>query len=325
MVRSPSLAVTLALVAGLAALVTEADIDGINSAFAANAASLGAGHETPRNRARQQPAEVTPSDAVIDALRAYAAAFARELTFVVAREHYEQEVRSLRGSFGATAGVVVARRTTEAEVAFASIADGMWIMTRRVSLVDGRAVEPPPSPLEDVKTEADALARMRKLADENARWNIGRIIRNVNTPTLPLWFLTEPIVERFRLSLGGHETLAAGPCRIVRFLETARPTIVKGDGVDAPASGRFWVLDSGAVVRTRLNFEPPSSVGNRASPAASVTTTVDYAYSPTLGFWVPATMNERYDLNRREGERITGKATYSDYRRFQVDVKIKEP
>ncbi len=270
-----------------------------------------------------QPSSSSPA-AVVDALQSYAARFARELPFVIAHEHYEQEVRSLRGSYGATAGVVTARRTTEAEVAFASIADGMWIMTRRVYQVDGRAVEAPTPPLEGAKTEAEALARMRELADENSRWNIGRIVRNVNTPTLPLWFLTDPIVKRFRLSVGGSETLPAGPCRIVRFVETAAPTIVKGDGVDAPAAGRFWVLDSGAVVRTRLMFEPPSDVGGRLSPAASVTTTVDYIHDAALGFWVPETMNERYDLNRRDGERITGRATYSDYRRFQVDVKIKK-
>lgn len=284
------------------------------------AAALGA-VQAPRASVRRTEPSSPPSAVVIAALRSYVARFARELPFVIAHEHYEQEVRPLRGSHGTKAGAVRARRTTEAEVAFASIADGMWIMTRRVYLVDGRSVEPAPSPLQGATSEANAFARMRALADENSRWNIGRIIRNVNTPTLPLWFLTDPTVRRFHLSPEGDETIAAGPCRIVRFVETATPTIVKGDGIDAPASGRFWMLDTGAVVRTELTFEPPSRDGTTA--AASVTTTVDYAFDADLGFWVPSTMNERYDLVGRE--RITGKATYSDYRRFQVEIKIKRP
>ena len=38
-----------------------------------------------------------------------------------------------------------------------------------------------------------------------------------------------------------------------------------------------------------------------------------------------APFGQRYDLNRQDGERIIGRATYSDYRRFQVDVKIRKP
>jgi hypothetical protein len=47
------------------------------------------------------------------------------------------------------------------------------------------------------------------------------------------------------------------------------------------------------------------------------TVTVRYAGEPTVGAWVPVSMDEQYELNAGD-EIITGHATYSSYRRFGV-------
>jgi len=257
---------------------------------------------------------------VVASLRAYVAGFARDARFVIAREHYTQEVRSRRGSYGATAGVIVGSRTSEAEVAFASITDGMWLMTRQVSSVDGRAVPASPLPkLEEVHGEREAVDLMKRMANDAAKWNIGGIVRNINTPTLALWFLTDPVVSRFRLRESGRQDTAAGSAHVIRFTETAQPPVMQANHVPAPASGRVWALDSGAVVKTELTLQSTA----HAAPATSASIVVNYTYSPVVKFWVPATMTEIYETAGLEGERITATATYSDYRLFTVDVRIK--
>ena len=76
-------------------------------------------------------------DVALQRTRQYVARFAREMPFVLAREHYEQIVRSPMGSFGKTAGVVTARRITDSEVRMAHLARGVWFMSREVLSVDG--------------------------------------------------------------------------------------------------------------------------------------------------------------------------------------------
>jgi hypothetical protein len=263
---------------------------------------------------------------ILNLLRAYVARFATGARFVIAHEHYKQEVRSRAGSFGATAGIVAASRSSEADVAFAQIADGMWIMTRQVSTVDGRSVSGAPSPfLADVQTEREAVERMRQLADEAARWNIGSVRRNINTPTLVMWFLTSPIAERFRLSVGGIERTAAGICQVVRFREVSSPPLMQVEHSRTPASGRIWVLrESGAVVKTELVLEQTVSSTRGEMPVSRTTITVDYLYWPAADVWVPAIMIERYEQPAtRDSEVVLCRASYSQYRRFTVGVRIK--
>jgi hypothetical protein len=52
--------------------------------------------------------------------------------------------------------------------------------------------------------------------------------------------------------------------------------------------------------------------------------TTDYARDPKIGLWLPATFGERYDSVTPDGTEIVfGRATYTNYRRFEVNARIR--
>jgi hypothetical protein len=280
------------------------------------------------------PATRRPSadDALLTAIKGYARQFVEELTFAIAHEHYEQEVRSRAGSFGRTAGIVTARRTTESEVRLAHVADGMWLMARDVRRVDGVSVDAAPvssTSKDNTVSEPEILARMREAIAANAKWNIGGTTRNVNIPTLVIWFLTSPISDRFRFTAAGTgRTPHGASCQRLKFEERSRPVLINADRGGAPATGTICVQpESGAIVSTQLSLQQSDTAQSRWSvrePASHATIDVAYAYEPKLGLWVPDTMTERYEQpNERDSDVITAKATYSDYRRFVVTAVVK--
>jgi hypothetical protein len=258
--------------------------------------------------------------------RAYAARYPAEIKFITAHERYEQEVRSRAGSFGATAGRITARRSTEASVTFAHVTDSLWIMTREVLSVDGRTLPGTPPPrINEPQSEGEVLRALRAAADDGARWNIGNVQRNINTPTLVLWFLEEPIAQRFQFQVSGTERTAAGTCRIIRYHELARPPLMAVNGSRVPTSGKIWVLpDSGAIVRTQLVLEHTIPSNRGPIVASRATITVDYMPYADADLWVPAMMTERYEEpGSRESETVLATAKYSDYKRFRVSSKVK--
>jgi hypothetical protein len=123
-----------------------------------------------------------------------------------------------------------------------------------------------------------------------------------------------------RLSRGGAETIDGLPVAIVTFREDSRPTIIRTpQGRHLPARGRAWVDPaSGAVVRTELELRDFAARGR-----SRATIGVRFGLHPGLKLWVPVDFSERYELG--EGAVITGKATYSNYRRFQTISRIRPP
>jgi len=251
--------------------------------------------------------------------------FSSQVRFVVAHERYAQEVRSRAGSYGQTAGIVVATRKTDADVTFANPAAGMWMMARSVTTVDGKPVAATPPSIAETSTEADAVRQIAAVAVANARWNIGGGYRTINTPTLVLWFMTDPVVQRFQLTIAGSERTAAGVCHVVRFVEKSRPPLLEVEHSRIPASGRVWILaESGAVVKTELVLEQtgPSTRGSIVMSRAVIA--VDYSLWPATQLWMPRQMTERYEQpDNRESNTILGTAEYSDYKLFTVGVRIK--
>jgi hypothetical protein len=96
---------------------------------------------------------------------------------------------------------------------------------------------------------------------------------------------------------------------VIEFTETERPTFIStAGGRDLPVSGRIWVDEaSGTIHKTHLDAVDTSVEAH---------ITVTYRRDVALGLWVPARMDERY----RSGPsvQVTGTATYSRFRRFQV-------
>ena len=86
------------------------------------------------------------------------------------------------------------------------------------------------------------------------------------------------------------------------------------DGGSAPSRGAVLIApDSGRIVETDLRVDDPAS-----SVKAQITVT--FAPNQQLSLWVPAVMRETYT---HKAGRTSGEATYSNYRRFRVDVKIR--
>jgi hypothetical protein len=75
---------------------------------------------------------------------------------------------------------------------------------------------------------------------------------------------------------------------------------------------------SGRVVRTLLK---------NGDEGTAVEVTVRYEPNDTIGLWTPVRMEERYWSSSGRRESISTEATYSSFRRFQVDTAeaVAEP
>ena len=95
-----------------------------------------------------------------------------------------------------------------------------------------------------------------------------------------------------------------------------RPTLVRGmDGRDVPSTGELIIeTATGSVRKTRMHF-------TYGAITADLTTT--YEHEPKLDVWVPARFQERYERSAAPREVITCEASYSNYRRFEVSVRIR--
>jgi hypothetical protein len=97
----------------------------------------------------------------------------------------------------------------------------------------------------------------------------------------------------------------------LEFREERSGTLIRAAGNQSlPSRGRFTIdLDSGRVLSSELVAE---------SGALRARIDVTYAFEPSMGFFVPREMREKYALSG--GATIEGKATYARFRRYPVTV-----
>ncbi len=193
-----------------------------------------------------------------------------------------------------------------------------WLTARNVLEVDGLRVADSADRLERaIKGDrAGLLDRLRSVADEGARFNLGDIRRNFNDPILPLLFLDRQYQPRFKFRLGTEEDVDDVRAWKVSFKETGRPTLIRENiGRDLYTSGALWIRAAdGIVVRTEL------------SAASEVTGTslairVDYKYDSKLAMWIPSRMVEHY-RHPDAMEEVDCTATYSNPRRFETSGRV---
>jgi hypothetical protein len=163
------------------------------------------------------------------------------------------------------------------------------------------------------------------ILSDSARYNIGDVERNINTPTYALLFLRSSHKPRFDFTrvfdasppLGLEAPADTAGVWVLRYEETWPTTLLHGrDGRNLPAEGRFWVEpDTGRVLVSELIID---------DPALEATITVRYETDEAMGHLVPVEMRERYDT-RKVASRVVGTATYSRFRRFQVQVEEARP
>lgn len=252
----------------------------------------------------------------------YVAGYHETLSSIVAEERYIQRTGPdlpQRPSLpGARAGEQARVLRSDFVLVRGLGAGSPWLGIREVLEVDGQVVEGEHGRLEALlrDTRADTASRLRALADQQASYNLGDLYRTINVPTLPLEFLLRDRQNRFRFKRSGTAQLHGVTVWIVRFQERVRPTLIRTpEGRDVVSAGVFWIApDTGAVLRTELRAG--ENLGRRLRSLILVS----YAHNDRFNLLLPDDMNELYVTGR---SRIEGHATYSRFRRFETDVRIK--
>jgi hypothetical protein len=247
---------------------------------------------------------------VLDRLHGYLADYARQLPATIATEHYEQQ---------AGGGASRERVVLESEFGIMRlVSPAGWLGIRDVVSVNGRSVPDRQQRLHDLfnSPSPQGIQQARRIAQANARFNVGRIQRTINDPAVVLELLDGRNASRMRFAKIGESTLDGVNVWAVKFDERRRPTIIQSPaGRDEAARGTAWVEPiTGRLVRTQVMID-----------SAGFTATLDVLFrdEPRLGFWVPSTMTERYE--GRDVSSSSGEASYSNYRRFGVETRIISP
>jgi hypothetical protein len=240
----------------------------------------------------------------------YLDGYQKQFAAVVSEETYTQQIQGV----GTQVWNTPIHRVTRSDVLMLNLGANQWMGFRDVFDVNGRAIRDHVQRLQKLMldTPGQLIERASALSAESARFNLGSVERTINLPAVGLEYLDRANQSRSTFRLRGDERVGDATAAVLEFSEEATPTIVRDskDGNQA-ATGRFW-LDpaTGRVLRNELRFD---------TGGMQVAVTVTYAPNAKLGMWVPATMNERYELGGRS-EIITAKAVYSNFRKFTVDV-----
>ena len=258
-------------------------------------------------------AAAPPADDVVNRAREFWTGFEAELGSVLADEYYRQEARWPKAP--KVGGTVV--RELQSEMLLFRVPESVeWVAFREVQSVDGA----PPSDIAPsiVETLADTStpldARVGRLVNASARYNLGDIARTINTPTFAPIVLRPAHAKRIRFTRDSDAVVDGVVAAVVRFDETARPTIVRGrGGRNVPMRGRLWLSPStGEVIRSSLDM-----ADGRSGLTGKIE--VEYALDANLGLRVPSVMRERYE---HRGHTVTTEAVYRNYRRFTTNVRV---
>jgi hypothetical protein len=287
--------------------------------------------------AAQQPSLAT----VMQRAGAYVAEFERQLSGIVAEEHYVQDVQKFAKRRGCPGNATYAsvlncqdqlampmRTELRSDLLLVRPAGAArWAEFRDVFEADGRPIRDRGDRLTRLFLGGTPSApqQLSRLLDESSRFNIGDIERNINTPLFALQILEPANQRRFRFKRSGNRIPAtfsrehtptaafrvATEIWIVEYEEREPGTLIKTSGLkDLPARGRFWIdPESGRVMMSELVAADRSVKG---------TIDVSYQSEPLLGLLVPIEMREHYRNNK--GSAIDGAATYGRFRQFQVNV-----
>ena len=263
----------------------------------------------------------------------YVEAYERRFSLLVADEHYVQSVEDLSSVVNPTAAAFGRdgsgsafpkgegkrqRRTLRSDYLLVALPDGGWIPFRDVYEVDGSPVRDRSDRLAKLflndaglaRPDANGFEQARSLMAESTRHNIGDVLRNINLPTLALLFAAAENQPRFTYRVDPAE----GGTPVLLFTEQARPTLIRTtNGRDLPVRGRMWIDSDGAVSQTEM-------IATDAQVSATITTT--YERSEALAMRVPVRMTEVYEVRGR-ATAVSGVATYSLFRRFQVNTTEK--
>jgi len=205
-----------------------------------------------RSAAIQDPSarlDLSPK-ALVAAGTAYVKDYAAKLAFVLADESYLQERFDSRDHRSGA-------RMMKGEIFITYLpTDREWIAVHDFAEVDGQPV----TDREAVRTllaQGVTTSIAQRVANRNARFNIGMIQRNFNEPTLALLVLEASRVGNFSFTRQSVETI--GPVTVVTlaFTEKDRPTLITTTSGSPVFSKGEIVLEAGTglVRKTRFTFK----------------------------------------------------------------------
>jgi hypothetical protein len=225
---------------------------------------------------------------------------------------------------------VIARRQLRAEVLLVRLPGGPRVGYRDVFEVEGKVLQDRAERVRRLFLSGtqESTLELGRIAAESARFNLGRLQRTTNLPTLPLLYLVPAMHSRLYLSRGGDEEVDGVKTTVLEFREDASPTLVaSAQGIDMPARGRAWVEpETGRIRRIELRYVPSARGGARR------VMNVWFRDDPRLGVLAPERMWEWYEripVGEEEGATraqlswpadLEGLATYSPPRLFSVDT-----
>jgi hypothetical protein len=264
---------------------------------------------------------------------AYVEDFQRQLSGIVAEETYVQEIVPTLGMNAR--GERLQRRRLRSDLLLVRPEGSVtWVQFRDVFEVDGKPVRDREERLTRLflTNDVSSAKQVQDIRTESARYNIGGIVRTMNVPVLPLSVLAPDSQPRFRFTVddrpGANRRPTIGSTAVPatpNFKVTAEGWIVKFEEVEGPtlvyttagrnifSHGRFWVQpDTGRVLISEMITEDADVRGELV---------VSYQSEPLLGLLVPIELRERYRERVPRAPTITGQATYSNFRRFDVSVE----
>ncbi len=255
---------------------------------------------------------------VMQRAHAYIVEYQDDLSGIVAEERWQQRIVLPDGS-------TESERVLRSDyLVYQLLPEEEWFGFRDVFEVDGTAVGDREARFRDLFTRGptSVAEQAAKMAAESARYNLGDVYRTINRPTLVLAFLRPAYRSRFDFAKVGEETINGTPTWVISYKELKEPTFIRTqDGKSLKSHGRFWIDPAtGRLVRSELVTGATRAVRQRA------TIVVTYGPEPGLGFWVPLEMSEVYDTPRkRSANRITGLATYSNFRPSRLKAGLAPP
>jgi hypothetical protein len=264
-------------------------------------------------------AEQTLSEA-----RAYLEQYRSDLAFVLADEETTQRITR---QTPVVQGAPTSRRT-KAEVYFKYVdVDNTWMAIREFVQIDGRTVESHP----DLKAalQSQGLAQVaRTFKAFNSQFNIGRIYRNFNEPTLALGVLELDRGSQFVFTHKGTRRTNGPVLTTLAFRDQPGPEafVYNLDMQPAAVEGEILIEQgTGRIYRTVLNIQMES---------VKAVLTTEYTRQASVNLLVPTVFREQYEagvdhsgsavLNfAGQYESIFCDSRYTNFRQFKTMSRIK--
>jgi len=268
---------------------------------------------------------------------AYVTRYSQVMPSAVLEEHYVQLGKSLflppaapdlaglawraRDPTGGLNATIRERRQTRSDVMLVKLSDGRSTAFRDVFEANGRQLRGRDERLRKLFLEGstDSVRQIRRIHEASAGWNLGGFYREINVPDLGLAVFDPRNASRFAYELGGVVAgIDAGPpCHEVRFLEVARPTLVRSTNIarpNVPLRGSACLEANGRIWRTRLDLDEHYTARGLIE--------VTFAPADRVPVLAPDRMWEWYQTHAARGPTgygyVESLARYSNLRLFTV-------